>query len=662
VPFDEVSNSTFLRTVLGELEEGTHGWVCHFTQDPQHADPAVWTGRAYQGIPVKPAQAAVIDRAGDANTYFSTAVLRATSDMAIVRRKEAFHRLAVLLADDADMDQLQGQPTYVVQTSSGKHQVGIAIDFSDVDARDRALVDRLMSSMADRGLMSLDRSGNNAVRYGRLPVGRNFKAGAGNWQVRLVAWNPGQVLSLADAAAVLGVDLDALRTPAAVPASEYKPNPALRSLAGFPKGQRNQGVYNYACSLRARNFSDAEARVLVLRQAAACTPPLPEAEALRCLQSAWTHAPGKSEAFRKAPPVDPETGEIAQPQVRALECFNASSLPPASNTEVFDDELVEGVVGKAAMAVLYGDSNSGKTFLAIDLCAAIAQGAEWLGRHTERGVVLYLATESPASVKMRLRAYQRHHRVQLDWFYVVASPVSLFNARADMDAVMETVHQVEQETGQPVSLIVGDTLARLSAGANENSGEDMGVVLQNCDRIRDASGATFLLIHHTGKDAAKGMRGWSGMRAHIDTEIEVTADEATGQRCAEITKQRDLDGKGDRYGFTLEGVTVGVNKWGRQRTSCVVLAAEAPAKKGKVLKVGPAQQAVLDKLLAIPAGIKRSELVRVLQDDTRTASSIHNAIRRMGEKGIVLEAAGMVALHGEYRKALSHPRMTGIHG
>lgn len=655
----EVTNSTFLSTVLGELKPGTHGWVCQFRQDPHGAEPAVWAGRAYKGLP---AQAGVIDKAASDNTYFCTAVLQATDDFAIVRRKEAYHRLAVLLADDAELDPLIGRSTYVLETSPGKHQAGIAIEPDDPDAQNAQLVDKLMTALADRGLVKLDKAGNNRVRYGRLPVGRNLKAGAGNWQVRVVEWNPDHVLSLEDAAAVLGVDLDDLRTQAAVSASAYKPNPALRSLAGFPEGQRNQGVYNYACSLRARNFSDAEARVLVLHQAAACTPPMPEAEALGCLKSAWTRAPGKSEAFRKAPPVDPETGEIAQPQVRTLKCFNASSLPPASNTEVFDDELVEGVVGKAAMAVLYGDSNSGKTFLAIDLCAAIAQGAEWLGRHTERGVVLYLATESPASVKMRLRAYQRHHRVQLDWFYVVASPISLFNAQADMDAVMETVHRVEQETGQPVSLIVGDTLARLSAGANENSGEDMGVVLQNCDRIRDASGATFLLIHHTGKDAAKGMRGWSGMRAHIDTEVEVTADEATGQRCAEITKQRDLDGKGDRYGFTLEGVTVGVNKWGRQRTSCVVLAAEAPARKGKALKMGPAQQAVLDKLLAIPAGIKRSELVRVLQDDTRTASSIHNAIRRMGERGIVLEAAGMVALHGEYRKALSHHRMTGIHG
>jgi len=86
----------------------------------------------------------------------------------------------------------------------------------------------------------------------------------------------------------------------------------------------------------------------------------------------------------------------------------------------------------------------------------------------------------------------------------------------------------------------------------------MGVVLKNADVIRGATGATFLWIHHCGKDQAKGMRGWSGTRAAIDTEIEITGDEATGLRSAEITKQRDLPGKGDRIGFRLEQVNLGV--------------------------------------------------------------------------------------------------------
>ena len=205
------------------------------------------------------------------------------------------------------------------------------------------------------------------------------------------------------------------------------------------------------------------------------------------------------------------------------------------------DELVEGVLTAGDGSVLYGDSNSGKTFFVIDMAAAVARGAQWMGRNTEPGLVVYLAAESPASVRGRLQAYQRHHGVRVPNFAIVQSPIDLFDGDADTEAVIAVVRQLERQRGQKVRLIVGDTLARLSAGANENAGQDMGLVVRRFDRIRTACNAHFLLIHHSGKAAANGARGWSGIRAAVDTEIEVT-DSPTG-RCAEITKQRDLTGR-----------------------------------------------------------------------------------------------------------------------
>jgi hypothetical protein len=84
------------------------------------------------------------------------------------------------------------------------------------------------------------------------------------------------------------------------------------------------------------------------------------------------------------------------------------------------------------------------------------------------------------------------------------------------------------KTGQKARLIVGDTLARLSVGGNENAGQDMGLGVRRIDRIRAECRALFLLIHHSGKVAAAGARGWSGVRAAVDTEIEVT-DSPTGR-------------------------------------------------------------------------------------------------------------------------------------
>jgi len=238
------------------------------------------------------------------------------------------------------------------------------------------------------------------------------------------------------------------------------------------------------------------------------------------------------------------------------------------------DEIVEGVLTAGDGSILYGDSNSGKTFFVIDLACAVARGVPWMGKQTEPGLVIYLAAESPASVRSRIQAYQRHHGVKVPNFAIVQSPIDLFDGDADTDKLIQLVKQIEWQKGQQARLIIGDTLARLSAGANENAGQDMGLVVRRFDRIRTECKAHFLLIHHSGKNAAAGARGWSGVRAAVDTEIEVT-DSPAG-KCCEITKQRDLATKGDRIGFKLHVVTLGLTKWKSPATSCVVMPADAP--------------------------------------------------------------------------------------
>jgi len=122
-------------------------------------------------------------------------------------------------------------------------------------------------------------------------------------------------------------------------------------------------------------------------------------------------------------------------------------------------------------------------------------------------------------------------------------------------------------------LIVIDTLAQTTAGANENSGEDMGKVLAHCRRLHRATGATILLIHHAGKDSSKGARGWSGVRAAVDAELEVRRDN-TG-RSLRITKQKDGE-DGGIYPFTLEPVGVGEDAEGMPISSCVAVESAQP--------------------------------------------------------------------------------------
>jgi len=267
-----------------------------------------------------------------------------------------------------------------------------------------------------------------------------------------------------------------------------------------------------------------------------------------------------------------DLGELLEPtesMTAATERLNVVFADNLGSDFIAPDELVEGVITVGASSVVYGDSNSGKTFFVLDMGCAIARGVEWMGRKTEPGLVIYLATEAPASIKTRLQAYQKYHDCTVPNFAIVQTPVNFHRDMQDAKDIVTMIEDVEKALGQKARLIVGDTLARISSGANENSGDDMGPIMERFDYLARKTGAHVLIIHHNGKDAAKGARGWSGIRAHIDTEIELVDDK--GVRSATITKQRELGGKGDVIGFKLDIVDMGLTKWGKAATSCVVI-------------------------------------------------------------------------------------------
>ena len=56
---------------------------------------------------------------------------------------------------------------------------------------------------------------------------------------------------------------------------------------------------------------------------------------------------------------------------------------------------------------------------------------------------------------------------------------------------------------------------------NESSAQDMGEFIQVCDEIKDKTGATVLIVHHTGKDGATA-RGSYSLTAAVDFQIKTT--------------------------------------------------------------------------------------------------------------------------------------------
>lgn len=270
----------------------------------------------------------------------------------------------------------------------------------------------------------------------------------------------------------------------------------------------------------------------------------------------------------------------AQSKPLPLEPFGCIKPPKAT------PYVVKGVILAGQMIVVYGESNSGKTFVMLDLALCVATGQPWRGRKVRQGAVVYIALEGGNGAAARVEAWKLARWENPDQavpFFLVRAQVDLRNPEGQTEAVIEAVREAERLSGQPVALVVVDTLSRALAGGDENSSEDMGAVVINCDRIRAETKAALAVVHHSGKDTAKGARGWSGLRAATDTELEVLAPEEDDEdkvRTLKVRKQRDLEGDG-AFPFTLEQVRVGTDDEGDPITSCVVVHLADDAKPGR---------------------------------------------------------------------------------
>ena len=265
---------------------------------------------------------------------------------------------------------------------------------------------------------------------------------------------------------------------------------------------------------------------------------------------------------QEQPPRNEEPSTDEEP-VFLVEMFRDVEISTDAN------DFVEGLLNNSSMVVIYGESNSGKTFYATDLGLHVACGWDWNGRAVDQGGVIYLALEGAHGIRHRIAAFRETHGLQAHDipFAVIPVTMNLLDPNADTDKLIRTIKKVAKTLSVPVRLIVPDTLSRAMAGGNENAPDDMGALVTNGTKIQQETKAAVAWVHHSGKDQAKGARGHSLLRAATDTEIEIIADGP--QRTASVTKQREMECSGE-FHFTLKVVELGTNQRGKPITSCVV--------------------------------------------------------------------------------------------
>jgi hypothetical protein len=247
--------------------------------------------------------------------------------------------------------------------------------------------------------------------------------------------------------------------------------------------------------------------------------------------------------------------------------------------------LVKGWFDRGAFSVVYGESNVGKTFFALDVAMHVAAGMDWHGARILNGKnwagpALYVAGEGGRGVHNRIEALRRARpelvaAVEHEGYFALLPTALDLCGTGDAQALLEALKKMP---GHP-ALIIIDTLARAMGGGDENSGQDMGALIRNVDAIREATGAHVMLIHHSGKDTTRGARGHSSLRAAADTEIELRRSGDMVE--AETKKQRDI-GDAGRFAYTLQSITIGMDEDGDEVSSAVVEPTDVVARKPRI--------------------------------------------------------------------------------
>lgn len=283
------------------------------------------------------------------------------------------------------------------------------------------------------------------------------------------------------------------------------------------------------------------------------------------------------------------------------------------------------------LAVIYGPSGSGKSFLALDLAATIARGDQWFHYRTVAGPVVYAALEAGQGMKLRAAALEKKKGAYPDITWV-HSRFSLLDPE-DMKSLVALL--------PPRATVIIDTLNQAAATIDENSSSEMGKVIQAAMLLAERIGGLVILVHHSGKNASAGPRGHSSLFAAADTVIEVIGGKTRRWR---LVKQKESEA-GAEHEFQLDSVHVGSDADGDDVHSCVVTelgnrTIHAP------LPQGNQQQAVFKALIAGASGGNALPLAEAIEQAAAALTSVEKGKRRNRAADVIqaLAKRGVVAL------------------
>lgn len=240
---------------------------------------------------------------------------------------------------------------------------------------------------------------------------------------------------------------------------------------------------------------------------------------------------------------------------------------------------IEDLIPANESVLIYGESQSGKSYIAAHMAMCIARGVPFFDRRVTQGLIVYCAVEAGQGFfQLRMPGYERYHNIpegEKIPFVCFPKKFDLFGSDTDIVDLISDIEHVKKMYAVPFAGTVIDTYNKATPGLDEISGKDVGKVVHRLDMVRTQTQGGVWLVHH--KNASGMPRGHTSLYAGFETAIEVSRDPSNKDfngreiRNARNSKQREgVDGS--EWPFVIRGgVDIGiVNEYGRPVTAAVV--------------------------------------------------------------------------------------------
>jgi len=204
------------------------------------------------------------------------------------------------------------------------------------------------------------------------------------------------------------------------------------------------------------------------------------------------------------------------------------------------------LVCKGDIAMIYGPSGTGKTFVVFDLIMASITGQTFADTLAipRPMTVAYCAGEGQAGLNERFAAANvkwdidpaAENRLSIYENVIQLKPPQLQQSMAAF------IDEWKHDNGdEPLDLLIIDTLATATEGADENSARDMGLVIGQCKVATRELGCAVLLVHHSNK-AGTSERGSGVIKGASSGVIELT--EQFVIQCRKVKDGKNWGSKG----------------------------------------------------------------------------------------------------------------------